>query len=188
MSNILNDILDIHENDSINDANQTCITELPDVNDPLFTRNFIKNTSNYDSFDQMINFDTIEISKKIYEIIETFFKSNTIIININNSEHFDTLLNKYFSELVKHFIQIDFKKKEKFENVFSYIFIEFCDYIDCDYNKSFLALHEKFQNIIKRDLMKIIKPENFKRIEYRVKEKSKNDINNHKNVYFKALI
>ena len=197
MTDIFNNIFSYESEDiSIDEMEQgENITEVSDINDPLFNRNFIKNTSNYEAFEKMINFDLHEKCDKIYNIIQTFFetnltKSNQDFNNLSNSNHvhFEVLINKHFSELVKHFIQIDFKNQEKCENVLSYIFIEFCDYINIDYNKVFIVLHEKFQNILKRDLIKMIKLENFKRIENKIKQTSENTINNHKDVFFKTLI
>ena len=197
MSDILDNIFHTEE-DYTNDnmyQQSAHITEVSEINDPLFTKNFFKNTSNYEAFDKMINFDTQEKCDKIYDIIKTFFESNLnnfneSFIDFGNSDnaHFEILINKHFSELIKYFISIDFKNQEKCENIFSYIFLEFCDYINYDYNKVFLVLHEKFQNIIKRDLIKIIKFENYIKIENKIKNQSENTINNHKDVYFRKLV
>ncbi len=91
---------------------------------------------------ELVLFDTINDNQFILECIEKCFDSKFKIIPTKNLQENIELLNLSFVKLLKYCQENKFKKSGQ-------VFLGFCDYFDLDYNKTYLAFHEKLQTLIK---------------------------------------
>ena len=59
------------------------------------------------------------------------------------------MINESFVKLIKFSIEKNYK-------TFGILFINYCDYFDLEYNKTFIQLHEKLQNLIKNTCKNLV--------------------------------
>jgi hypothetical protein len=99
----------------------------------IYSKLSIQENFDFDSKEEM-NF----VEQCIVECFDTKFKK----IDTKELQENDELINNSFVELLKICLLKKFKKP-------GIIFICFVDYFNLDYNKTFVSLHEKLQNLIK---------------------------------------
>lgn len=151
--------------------------------DPSFQKRFISNTSNEESQNKSLSFDYINISQEVYDIVvsvvgETKFSKDK---SKNNSLLYEQV-NKNFSNIIRE-IRKD-ERKKKFPGIIGIAFIQFTEYIELDYYDVFHVMSSKFQEFIKKELIKSIGIDSYRRAEKRSQENSKPSVNNH----FDALV
>lgn len=157
--------------------------------DPSFQKRFISSTSNSDSENKSLSFDYLNISEEVYQIVvnvvgETIFTKD----KSKNNSIFTEQINTNFSKVVKEILKDE--RKKKFPGILSIAFIQFSEYINSeDYSDFdvFHALHDKFQTFIKRELIKSIGADSYRRAEKRFQEESKPSIDNHFDAIIKKI-
>lgn len=96
-------------------------------------------------------FDVNEEKQTIINNIEICFDSEFLCLLSDNILENQDNLNKKFVSLIKYCVNQ--KRPNKKIHI---IFIEFCDYFDMPYNKTYNILHEKIQILIKNGFIKMI--------------------------------
>lgn len=163
--------------------------------DPSFQKRFISSTSNDESQDKAVSFDYIKMSEDVYEIVVSIVGNTEFSKDKskNNSVLYEQV-NKNFSKIVKEILQ-DAKKK-KFPGIISIAFIQFSEYIsslspdgkpELSYYDVFHAMNEKFQNFIKKELIKMIGAESYRKAEKKAQADSKPSIDNHFDAIIKKI-
>lgn len=117
--------------------------------DNHLTDNEVKNIYKKLQFDP-IDIDLINNTEFINKEISNIFDSKFLFIDSKELICDKFLLNQQFLKLIQYL-----KEKHNYKNV-SLIFIIFCDYFDIEYNKTYICLHEKLQDLIKESAKNII--------------------------------
>lgn len=123
----------------------------------------LKSVYNQISIEENFLFDGIADTNFVRSVIETIFDKKFLKIETAVLSKDVTLINVSMAKLIKYCLEKDFKN-------IGCIFIEFCDYFDLEYNTTYKNLHEKIQNKIKTELIKMIGEKRFQNI----KKKSNN--------------
>ena len=135
------------------------------------------------------------MSEDVYEIVVSIVGNTEFSKDKskNNSVLYEQV-NKNFSKIVKEILQ-DAKKK-KFPGIISIAFIQFSEYIsslspdgkpELSYYDVFHAMNEKFQNFIKKELIKMIGAESYRKAEKKAQADSKPSIDNHFDAIIKKI-
>jgi hypothetical protein len=121
------------------------------------------------SIENEMLFDVSEEKQFLIDLIENNFDkeflmidSKLLISDVNN-------LNNSFVVLIKLCVN-NKRPYKKVEN----IFIEFCDYFDLPYNKTYVLLHEKIQILIKNGFIKTIGKSKFNKLNQKYNPESSN--------------
>lgn len=104
-------------------------------------------------------FDVEEEKQFLIECIEKSFDKNFLQIDNKLILEDTNRLNNSFVTLIKHCVN----QKTPYKKIHQ-IFIEYCDYFDLPYNKTYNLLHEKVQNLIKGGFIKIIGKKQFSKL------------------------
>lgn len=123
----------------------------------------LKSVYNQISIEENFLFDGIADTNFVRSVIETIFDKKFLKIETAVLSRDITLINVSMAKLIKYCLEKDFKNIDC-------IFIEFCDYFNLEYNTTYKNLHEKIQNKIKTELIKMIGEKRFQNI----KKKSNN--------------
>lgn len=138
--------------------------ESADIWEEGLTEGFdLKSVYNQISIEENFLFDGIADTNFVRTVIETIFDKKFLKIETTVLSKDITLINISMAKLIKYCLKKDFKN-------IGCIFIEFCDYFDLEYNTTYKNLHEKIQNKIKTELIKMIGEKRFQNI----KKKSNN--------------
>nr|DAY09577.1 MAG TPA: hypothetical protein [Caudoviricetes sp.] len=117
-----------------------------------------------------INFDFEynNINNWLTKILEAYIdKYNNklktlLVVEILQLPNYETMINQLFVNYLK--LVLELGKKQKFNDVIL-IYTNFCDYFDFEYNKLYIVLHEKIQNLLKNQLIKKIGKSQYQKIE-----------------------
>lgn len=155
--------------------------------DPSLNERFITNTCNRESYNNMIYFDEIEVSEKIYNKISNILGEDVRtdwqdIINMRDE------LNTMFSKIINNIKE--FSQYNISSNTIIKIFNNFCDYINCDLSVVYMNLSSPYQYFIREQLMNSVGVDKFKYYEQKHidnNEKMKDSIYNHTDVTIKKI-
>ena len=129
--------------------------ESADIWEEVLVEGFdLKSVYNQISIEDNFLFDGIADANFVRTIIESIFDKKFLKIDTAVLSKDITLINVSMVKLIKACLEKNFK------NV-GCIFIEFCDYFDLEYNYTYKNLHEKIQNKIKDELIKMIGEKKF---------------------------
>lgn len=108
-------------------------------------------------------FDVSDEKEFLIECIEKIFDKNFLLIETTELLCDVNKLNISFVTLLKFC-----RSLPKPYNKIHQMFIQYCDYFDLPYNKCFLLLHEKLQNLIKKGCIEMIGQKKFNKIDNQI--------------------
>jgi hypothetical protein len=112
-------------------------------------------------------FELTDINEKLIKSFEKIFNKEFLLISTENLQKDDILINNSFVKFLKNSGEnLHYKKV-------GIIFITYCDYFDLNYNKTFLLMNQKIQQLIKNSLKNMIGEKRFNNC----KIKSNNGVN-----------
>lgn len=150
-----------------------------DFTDPLLKSRFFHNTSNNSDQKKMTSFDEDAHDDKIYDLMLEIIEKPIDLDkeNLDLKQEINTL----FGKVIKNFRK--FSSQVKCTNLLGRVFLQFAECIDVDSNVVFTNLLPSYQNMIKKELIKMIGEDTYRIYEKRCIDESKQvTINNHQDV------
>ena len=113
------------------------------TNDNSLSNNEIQSIYSKLSVREEDSFDTKDEILFLEHCIEECFDNLFLKLSTTDIESNGVLINNNFVKLIKYC-----DSKHNYKKI-GLVFISFCDYFDLCYNKTYIQLHEKLQNLIK---------------------------------------
>lgn len=106
-----------------------------------------------------VDIDLVNVTQFINQSISTCFDKDFLLIDNKKLELDSNLITVQFLKLITYL-----KTNNNYKNV-AIVFIVFCDYFDIEYNKTYIALHDKLKVLINTNARKIIGESIFSKFE-----------------------